>query len=27
MDYGNTGGMRLFAGMNFHYVDYLCRPI
>ncbi|KJU21893.1 Serine acetyltransferase [Salmonella enterica subsp. enterica serovar Heidelberg str. 85-0486] len=19
--------MRLFAGMNFHYVDYLCRPI
>ncbi|MGL9164264.1 hypothetical protein NBD88_23320, partial [Salmonella sp. C3269] len=27
MNYGNTGGMRLFAGMNFHYVDYLCRPI
>lgn len=27
MDYGNTGGMRLFAGMNFYYVDYLCRQI
>lgn len=27
MDYGNTGDMRLFAVMNFYYIDYLCRPI
>ncbi|MHC8636200.1 hypothetical protein ACYYOH_06125, partial [Salmonella enterica] len=25
MDYGNTGDMRLFAVMNFYYIDYLCR--
>ncbi|MCT6983171.1 hypothetical protein M1723_10790, partial [Salmonella enterica subsp. enterica serovar Senftenberg] len=24
MDYGNTGGMRSFSGMNFYYIDYLC---
>ncbi|MGC9581003.1 UNVERIFIED_CONTAM: hypothetical protein PVV41_20225, partial [Salmonella enterica subsp. enterica serovar Typhimurium] len=24
MDYGNTGDMRLFAVMNFYYIDYLC---
>ncbi|HFY8854569.1 TPA: hypothetical protein ACIIOH_002201, partial [Salmonella enterica subsp. enterica serovar Typhimurium] len=23
MDYGNTGDMRLFAVMNFYYIDYL----
>ncbi|HFY8662137.1 TPA: hypothetical protein ACIINQ_002812, partial [Salmonella enterica subsp. enterica serovar Typhimurium] len=22
MDYGNTGDMRLFAVMNFYYIDY-----
>lgn len=27
MDYGNIGGMRLFIGMNFYYIDYLCRLI